>query len=334
MSNALQETRNLGQSIWYDNVSRGLIASGAMAALVDAGVTGLTSNPTIFERAIAAGADYDEQLLALALAGADATAAFEGLAIEDIRAVADLLRPVYDATDGADGFASLEVSPTLAHDTEATVAEARRLFAALDRPNVMIKVPGTPEGVPAVERLIGEGVNVNVTLLFHRDAYSRVRDAYVAGLERLAASGGDLSRVASVASFFVSRVDTAVDGLLEPRVQAGEEELADLLGKAAVANAALAYRDFRETVAAPRFQALRARGARVQRPLWASTGTKNAAYSDVLYIDSLIAPDTVNTMPPPPSTATSTTGRRPSPSNPPSPRPSASCSPLRTTASA
>ena len=298
MSNALQETRKLGQSIWYDNVSRGLIASGAMAALVDAGVTGLTSNPTIFEKAIAAGADYDEQLLALALAGADATAAFEGLAVEDIRAVADLLRPVYDATDGADGFASLEVSPTLAHDTEATVAEARRLFAALDRPNVMIKVPGTPEGVPAVERLIGEGVNVNVTLLFHRDAYSRVRDAYVAGLERLAASGGDLSRVASVASFFVSRVDTAVDGLLDPRVQAGEEELADLLGKAAVANAALAYRDFRETVAAPRFQALEAKGARVQRPLWASTGAKNPAYSDVLYIDSLIAPDTVNTMPP------------------------------------
>ena len=298
MSNTLQQTRDLGQSIWYDNVSRGLIASGAMAALVEAGISGLTSNPTIFEKAIAAGDDYDEQLLALALAGADATAAFEGLAVEDIRAVADLLRPVYDATGGADGFASLEVSPTLAHNTEATVAEARRLFAALDRPNVMIKVPGTPEGVPAVERLIGEGVNVNVTLLFHRDAYARVRDAYVAGLERLAESGGDLSRVASVASFFVSRVDTAVDGLLEPRVQSGEEELADLLGKAAVANAALAYRDFRETVAAPRFQALKAKGARVQRPLWASTGTKNAAYSDVLYIDSLIAPDTVNTMPP------------------------------------
>ena len=298
MPNSLQETRKLGQSIWYDNVSRGLIASGAMAALIDAGITGLTSNPTIFEKAIASGADYDGQLLALALADANATEAFESLAIEDIRAVADLLRPVYDATDGVDGFASLEVSPTLAHDTEATVTEAQRLFAALDRPNVMIKVPGTSEGVPAVERLIGEGINVNVTLLFHRDAYTRVRDAYIAGLERLAESGGDLSRVASVASFFVSRVDTAVDGLLEPRVQAGEEELADLLGKAAIANAALAYRDFQETVAAPRFQALKARGARVQRPLWASTGTKNAAYSDVLYIDSLIAPDTVNTMPP------------------------------------
>ncbi len=298
MLNPLQETRKLGQSIWYDNVSRGLIASGTMAALVDAGITGLTSNPTIFEKAIAAGADYDEQLLALALAGATATEAFEGLAIEDIQAVADLLRPVYDATGGADGFASLEVSPTLAHDTEATVAEAERLFAALDRPNVMIKVPGTPEGVPAVERLIGQGINVNVTLLFHRDAYSRVRDAYITGLERLAAAGGDLSRVASVASFFVSRVDSAVDGLLEPRVQSGEEELADLLGKAAIANAALAYRDFQETVATQRFQSLKAKGARAQRPLWASTGTKNAAYSDVLYIDSLIAPDTVNTMPP------------------------------------
>ncbi|MCY4623982.1 MAG: bifunctional transaldolase/phosoglucose isomerase [Chloroflexi bacterium] len=298
MANPLQETKKLGQSIWYDNVSRGLIASGTMAALVEAGITGLTSNPTIFEKAIAAGADYDEQLLALALAGATATEAFEGLAIEDIQAVADLLRPVYDATGGADGFASLEVSPTLAHDTEATVAEAERLFAALDRPNVMIKVPGTPEGVPAVERLIGQGINVNVTLLFHRDAYSRVRDAYIAGLERLAEAGGDLSRVASVASFFVSRVDSAVDGLLEPWVQSGEEELADLLGKAAIANAALAYRDFQETVATQRFQSLKAKGARAQRPLWASTGTKNAAYSDVLYIDSLIAPDTVNTMPP------------------------------------
>lgn len=298
MANSIQETRDLGQSIWYDNVSRGLIASGAMAALVDAGITGLTSNPTIFEKAIAAGDDYDEQLLALALAGANATGAFEGLAIEDIQAVADLLRPVYDATGGADGFASLEVSPTLAHDTEATVAEAQRLFAALDRPNVMIKVPGTPEGVPAVERLIGQGINVNVTLLFHRDAFSRVRDAYIAGLERLAESGGDLSRVASVASFFVSRVDAAVDGLLAPRVHAGEEELADLLGRAAIANAALAYRDFQETVATPRFQALREKGARVQRPLWASTGAKNPEYSDVLYIDSLIAPDTVNTMPP------------------------------------
>ena len=298
MANPLQDTQKLGQSLWYDNVSRGLLSSGAMAALVESGITGLTSNPTIFEKAISGSNDYDEALLALALAGSTATAAYESMAMEDIRAVADLLRPVYDATDGADGFASLEVSPTLAHDTEGTVAEAQRLFAALDRPNVMVKVPGTPEGVPAVERLIGEGVNINVTLLFHRDAYTKVREAYIAGLERFAADGGDLRRVASVASFFVSRVDTAVDGQLEPRVQAGEEELADLLGKAAIANAALAYRDFQETAATERFEALRARGARVQRPLWASTGVKNPAYSDILYIESLIAPDTVNTMPP------------------------------------
>ena len=298
MAKQLRDTQEQGQSIWYDNVSRGLLTSGEMAALVESGITGLTSNPTIFEKAISGSNDYDEALLALALAGSTATEAFESMAMEDIRAVADLLRPVYDATDGADGFASLEVSPTLAHDTEGTVAEAHRLFAALDRPNVMVKVPGTPEGVPAVERLIGEGVNINVTLLFHRDAYSKVREAYTAGLERFAANGGDLRRVASVASFFVSRVDAAVDGLLEPRVKAGEEELADLLGKAAIANAALAYRDFQETAATERFAALRAKGARVQRPLWASTGTKNPDYSDVLYIESLIASDTVNTMPP------------------------------------
>ena len=274
MAKQLRDTQQQGQSIWYDNVSRGLLTSGEMAALVESGITGLTSNPTIFEKAISGSNDYDEALLALALAGSTATEAFESMAMEDIRAVADLLRPVYDATDGADGFASLEVSPTLAHDTEGTVAEAHRLFAALDRPNVMVKVPGTPAGVPAVERLIGEGVNINVTLLFHRDAYTKVREAYTAGLERFAASGGDLRRVASVASFFVSRVDAAVDGILEPRVKAGEEELADLLGKAAIANAALAYRDFQETAATERFAALRAKGARVQRPLWASTGTK------------------------------------------------------------
>ena len=260
MAKQLRDTQQQGQSIWYDNVSRGLLTSGEMAALVESGITGLTSNPTIFEKAISGSNDYDEALLALALAGSTATEAFESMAMEDIRAVADLLRPVYDATDGADGFASLEVSPTLAHDTEGTVAEAHRLFAALDRPNVMVKVPGTPEGVPAVERLIGEGVNINVTLLFHRDAYSKVREAYTAGLERFAANGGDLRRVASVASFFVSRVDAAVDGLLEPRVKAGEEELADLLGKAAIANAALAYRDFQETAATERFAALAGQG--------------------------------------------------------------------------
>jgi transaldolase/glucose-6-phosphate isomerase len=298
MANPILETQKLGQSIWYDNVRRGLLTSGELAELVKAGVTGLTSNPTIFEKAISGSSDYDEALLALALEGRSSEEAFERMALEDIRAVADLLRPVYHATNGVDGYASLEVSPTLAHDTEGTVIEALRLFAELGRPNVMIKVPATAEGIPAIEQLIGQAVNINVTLLFHLDAYRRVREAYTAGLEHLVAAGGDPSKVASVASFFVSRVDTVVDALLESKIQNGESGLEHLLGKAAIANAALAYRDFRETVASDRFSSLQAKGAQVQRPLWASTGTKNPAYSDVLYIETLIGPDTVNTMPP------------------------------------
>lgn len=298
MANPILETQKLGQSIWYDNVRRGLLTSGELAELVKTGITGLTSNPTIFEKAISGSSDYDEALLALALEGHNAEDAFESMALEDIRDVADLLRPVYDATNGVDGYASLEVSPTLAHDTKGTVAEALRLFAALDRPNVMVKVPATPEGIHAVEQLIGQGVNINVTLLFHLEAYRLVREAYTAGLERLVKAGGDPSKVASVASFFVSRVDSAVDALLESMIQNGESGFDHLLGKAAIANAALAYRDFQETVAEERFASLQAKGAHVQRPLWASTGTKNPAYSDVLYIETLIGPDTVNTTPP------------------------------------
>ena len=298
MANPIRETQKLGQSIWYDNVRRGLLTSGELAHLIETGVTGLTSNPTIFEKAISGSSDYDEALLALAMEGRSAEEAFESMALEDIRAVADLLRPVYDATNGVDGYASLEVSPTLAHDTDGTVAEALRLFAELDRPNVMVKVPATPEGIPAVEQLIGQGVNINVTLLFHLEAYRRVREAYTTGLEHLVEAGGDPSKVASVASFFVSRVDSAVDALLEAKIQNGESGLELLLGRAAIANAALAYRDFRETVASDRFSSLQAKGAQVQRPLWASTGTKNPAYSDVLYIETLIGPDTVNTTPP------------------------------------
>ena len=298
MANPVRETQKLGQSIWYDNVRRGLLTSGELAQLVETGVTGITSNPTIFEKAISGSSDYDEALLSLALEGRSAEEAFEAMALEDIQNVADLLRPVYDATNGVDGYASLEVSPTLAHDTEGTVAEALRLFAELDRPNVMVKVPATPEGIPAVEQLIGQGVNINVTLLFHLEAYRRVREAYTAGLEHLVEAGGDPSKVASVASFFVSRVDSAVDALLESKIQNGDSGLEHLLGKAAIANAALAYRDFRETVAGDRFSSLQAKGAHVQRPLWASTGTKNPAYSDVLYIEALIGPDTVNTTPP------------------------------------
>ena len=292
----LREIQRLGQSVWYDNISRDLLESGEIAGLVDAGVTGLTSNPTIFEKAISAGAVYDDALAALASQGLDANACYEQLAFEDIRCAAELLRLAHDASGGADGFACLEVSPRLAHDTEATVAEALRLFAALDRPNAMIKVPATPEGIPAIRRLIGRGINVNVTLIFSLEAHRNVMDAYISGLEDLAAAGGDVSSVSSVASFFVSRVDTAVDSQLS-------DGSADLMGRAAIANARLAYRNFREAFGGERFAALQAKGARVQRPLWASTSTKNPAYSDLLYIDNLIGPDTVNTMPPPTLTA-------------------------------
>ena len=297
MSNAVERVRALGQSVWYDNIRRGLIESGELQRLIDVGVTGLTSNPTIFEKAIAGSTDYDDDLIALAREDRSAEEILEALAMDDIRAAADLLRPIYDATGGQDGYASLEVSPHLAHDTGGTVEEAARLFDALDRPNVMIKIPATPEGIPAVREAIGCGINVNVTLIFSRDAYSRVREAYMSGLEDLARSSGDVGGVSSVASFFVSRVDTAVDALLEPRASEGDGQCSELLGTIAVANAKLAYQAFEESFDSDRFAPLRAAGARVQRPLWASTGTKNPDYSDVLYIDSLIGPDTVNTMP-------------------------------------
>ena len=298
MASPMKEANGLGQSIWYDNIQRSLLTSGEMARLIELGVTGVTSNPTIFEKAIAGSADYDDALLLLARAHKGVVEAYESLAIEDIRATVDLLRPVYDRTSGADGFASLEVSPSLAHDTEGTVSEGRRLFATVDRPNLMVKVPATPEGAPAIRRLIGEGININVTLIFSLDAYRQVREAYIAGLEDLARSGGEVSKVASVASFFVSRVDTAVDSLLEERIRQGQDGLRTLLGKAAVANAKLAYQAFKDTFQGDRFAALQAKGARVQRPLWASTGTKNPDYSDVMYVESLMGPETVNTMPP------------------------------------
>ena len=298
MTNSVQEVRSLGQSIWYDNTRRGLINSGELQSLIDLGVTGVTSNPTIFEKAIAGSNDYDETLLALAGDNKRTQEIYETLAIEDIQATADLLRPVYDRTSGFDGYASLEVSPNLAHDTEGTIKEAKRLFAALGRPNVMIKVPATAEGVAAIRALIGQGINVNVTLIFSLDFYRTVAESYIDGLEDLAESGGDISRVASVASFFVSRLDTVVDALLEEGIRNGRDGLKDLLGRSAVANAKLAYRDFKAMFADSRFSSLRDRGARVQSPLWASTGTKDPAYSDVLYLESLVGPDTVNTVPP------------------------------------
>ncbi len=296
--NPVQQAQALGQSIWYDNIRRGLLTSGEFRALVDLGVTGVTANPTILEKAIAGSTDYDQALAVLAEAGKDASEIYEALAVEDLQAAADLLRPVYARTGGADGYVSLEVSPALARDTEGTIAEARRLFSALGRPNVLIKVPATPQGIPAIRRLTGGGVNVNITLIFSLDVYRDVIEAYIAGLEDLARSGGDVSQVASVASFFVSRVDAAVDAFLTERIQRGEAPLGALLGKAGIANARLAYQIFKSAFASERFAALRARGARVQRPLWASTGTKNPSYSDVLYVESLLGPDTVNTVPP------------------------------------
>ena len=260
MGNAIQGLQGLGQSVWYDNIERGQIASGELQRLIDVGITGLTSNPTIFNKAISGSTDYDGALTELARAGKDSSEIYETLAMEDIRAVADLLRPAYERTQGDDGYASLEVNPHLARDTEGTVAEARRLFQELDRPNVMVKVPATPEGVPAIHRLIGEGINVNATLTFSLVAYRDVRQAYMAGLEDLDWSGGDVSRIAAVASFFVSRVDTAVDGLLQQRLDEGDEDVQDLLGKAAIANAKLAYRDFREDFGGERFAVLRSKG--------------------------------------------------------------------------
>jgi transaldolase len=298
MSNALLEARALGQSTWYDNIRRGLLTSGELSELIQLGVTGVTSNPTIFEKAIIGSSDYDQALSELARARLDPVAIFEALAIEDIQSAADLLRSVYDHTNGDDGYASLEVSPHLAHDTHGTIAAGRQLFAALNRPNVLIKVPATPEGIPAVRTLIADGINVNVTLIFSLAIYRQVMDAYIRGLEELVAQGKDPGSVTSVASFFVSRVDTAVDKLLQDRIDGGQAGLEPLLGEAAVANARKAYALFREEFGTERFAALKAKGARVQRPLWASTSTKNPTYPDTLYVDTLIGPDTVNTMPP------------------------------------
>lgn len=294
----------LGQSIWLDFIKRDLLESGELARLVAAGeLTGMTSNPSIFEKAIAGSRDYDRLLAEAARDRADTKTVYERLAVRDIQDAADVLRPVYEATRARDGYVSLEVSPHLAHDTAGTIDEARRLWRTVDRPNLMIKVPGTPAGVPAFAALIEEGINVNVTLLFSRAAYRKVAEAYVAAVEKRAARGGDVGRIASVASFFVSRIDTAVDKLLGGRIAAAPDDAArarlkGLLGKAAIANAKLAYRSYLEVFGAPRWQALAAKGARTQRVLWASTSTKNPDYRDVVYIEELIGPDTVNTVPP------------------------------------
>jgi transaldolase/glucose-6-phosphate isomerase len=292
-NNPLIELQKLGQSVWYDNIRRGLLTSGELKRMIDAGeIVGVTSNPAIFQKAISGSTDYDAALMDLLKENphADAGGLYETLVIDDIRRTADLLAPVYERTDGLDGYVSVEVSPRLAHDTNGTIAEARRFFTAIDRPNVMVKVPATPEGFPAITALIGEGINVNVTLMFSVQDYLDVSEAYLAGLERLADSGGDLAKVASVASFFVSRVDAAVDKLLS--------DDSPLRGKTAIANAKAAYLRFKETYEGQRFAALNKRGARVQRLLWASTGVKNPHYRDVMYVEELVGPDTVSTIPP------------------------------------
>lgn len=295
--NAIRRLSEYGQSIWLDNVSRKLISSGELQRLIDLGIKGLTSNPTIFEKALSNSSDYDESIVHHVGLGKSASEIFEELTIEDIGSVADALIPVYQATGRKDGFASLEVNPHLAHDTQGTVSEAVRLFSALNRPNVMIKVPATPEGIPAISQLIGEGINVNVTLIFSLKTYGHVRDAYLSGLETFSAIGGDVSKVSSVASFFVSRVDTAVDELITKAMKSGVSNLGALVSQAAIANARVAYKDFRRTFGQKQFTHFREKGAHVQRPLWASTSTKNPELSDVLYIEELIGSNTVNTLP-------------------------------------
>lgn len=295
----LRNLASLGQAAWYDNVSRDMIHGGLLATLIEDGVTGVTSNPAIFERAICQSSAYDDDIRRFA-PGRDAPAVFKAIAIDDVRNACDMLRPVYDGKRQNDGFVSIEVSPHLADDVEATVAEAHELWDAIRRPNVLIKVPSTDAGAVALRKLITDGVNVNATLLFSRKMYEKVANAYLDGLE--ANRGGSLGAIASCASFFVSRIDAKIDSLLTAKMQSATGEdaarLAALKGKTAIANAKLAYAVYQRLFSGPRWEALAARGAKPQRMLWASTGTKGKDYSDVLYVEALIGPNTVNTMPP------------------------------------
>ncbi|HYI09185.1 MAG TPA: bifunctional transaldolase/phosoglucose isomerase [Thermoanaerobaculia bacterium] len=298
MTNPLAQLAKIGQSVWYDQMERKLVASGALQRMIDEDdLRGLTSNPTIFEKAIGGSEDYDGQLRTLASQGKSREEIYDELVTEDIGNAADVFRPVYDKTNGEDGYVSLEVSPLLAQHTAETVAEAKRLFALLGRPNVMIKIPATPEGIPAIEETIANGINVNVTLIFSNEVYAQVIEAYLRGLERRAAQGQPIGNISSVASFFVSRIDSAADKQLEAKAKS-DPTIEPLMGKIAIANAKMAYQLFKQVFTSARFLKLRDLGARVQRPLWASTGTKNPKYSDVLYVESLIGPDTVNTLPP------------------------------------
>jgi transaldolase len=298
--NPLRRISEHGQSIWLDNLTRGMLRSGALGRLIDEdGISGVTSNPAIFNKAMTKGTDYDDQIRALAEQGKSAGEIYEAMAIRDIQDACDLFRPVFDAANGTDGFVSLEVSPHLARDTAGTADEARRLWGEVNRPNVLIKIPGTPEGIPAIQKCLAEGININITLLFSLEAYGNVMEAHLKAMEARHAKGEPLATVASVASFFLSRIDTLVDSKLDAMKERGEhaEEAAALRGKAAIASARIAYQMWKTVYDGPRWEALAEAGARVQKPLWASTSTKDPAYPDVLYVETLIGPHTINTLP-------------------------------------
>ena len=301
--NALQQLLEQGQSPWLDFITRDILKNGHLQELIGQGIVGMTSNPTIFQKAIGGSDLYDDELGQLARDDKSVGEMYDSLVLDDIRAAATILRPVYDSTAGRDGYVSIEVAPDLAYETDKTLDEARRLFHYLNLPNIMIKIPGTPEGIPAFQQAIAEGINVNVTLVFSLDNYRAVAEAYIAGLEQRAATGQPIDKLASVASFFVSRVDTAVDKRLDALIDAAPDEarkneLRALHGTAAIANAKLAYAAYEQIFSGPRWEALAAHGARSQRCLWASTSAKNPAYRDVIYAEQLIGPDTVDTMPP------------------------------------
>jgi transaldolase len=301
--NPLKQLAALGQSVWYDYIRRDLYQGGELKRMIEEdGLSGMTSNPTIFQKAIAETDLYDDAIRRLAGQGLAKGALFEALEVEDVRAAADVFRPVFDRSGGDDGFVSIEVNPLLSHDTEGTVAEARRLWAACDRPNVMVKIPGTSEGIPAIRTCLAEGININITLLFSVARHREVMEAYLSAAEARVAAGQPVDRIRSVASFFVSRVDTLVDKKLDTIAAGGPEALRGraraLRGKTGIANARLAYQAFEQTFADERYQALAARGVRRQRPLWASTSTKDPAYPPLYYVEALVAPDSVDTMPP------------------------------------
>jgi transaldolase len=299
MGNQLKELTAVGQSVWLDNINRSMFSTGELKDLIGDGLRGQTSNPTIFEKAIGHGSDYDEQLKTLIHAQHDPQELFEALAIKDIRAACDLFKGVFTSSNGLDGYVSLEVSPTLAHDTEGTTKAAARLWKAVDRPNVMIKIPGTPECLASIRASIAAGININVTLLFSVDQYAAAAGAYIDGIDDRVKAGLPVDKVASVASVFVSRIDSNIDNQLDDKIAAGgDASLADLKGKAGIANLKMTYAKFEELFHGERFTALKAKGAKVQRPLWASTSTKNPKYDDLMYVTTVVGPDTVNTMPP------------------------------------